>query len=92
MFILWAADIPFRYSTINQLPPVVIHLCWAIQAAIVLAGTRGSGKIYKSIDNGLTWSQVYDSPETFIYTLNTLGNGVVLAGTGENGNVYRSLD
>jgi hypothetical protein len=43
VFILWAADIPFRYSTINQLPPVVIHLCWAIQAAIMLAALWGLG-------------------------------------------------
>ena len=41
VFILWAADIPFRYSTINQLPPLVIRLCWLVQAALMAAGLWG---------------------------------------------------
>jgi len=41
VFILWAGEIPIRYSDINATPPVVIRIGWAIQAAIVLAGLYG---------------------------------------------------
>lgn len=41
VFILWAGEIPFRYSEINALPPVVIRLCWAIQAALFLVALAG---------------------------------------------------
>jgi 4-amino-4-deoxy-L-arabinose transferase-like glycosyltransferase len=41
VFILWAGEIPFRYSEINALPPIVIRLCWAIQAALFLAALAG---------------------------------------------------
>jgi hypothetical protein len=40
-FILWAGDIPFRYSTINRLPPLVIRLGWLIQAAMMAAAVYG---------------------------------------------------
>ena len=33
LFILWAGEIPFRYSEINALSTVTIRACWAIQAA-----------------------------------------------------------
>ena len=32
VFLLWAGEIPFRYSDINRLPALVIRLCWLIQA------------------------------------------------------------
>jgi hypothetical protein len=41
VFILWAAEIPFRYTDINRLPPSVIRLCWALQALICLAALSG---------------------------------------------------
>jgi hypothetical protein len=41
VFVLWAAEIPFRYSDINALPPAVIYLCWAIQAALVCLAVVG---------------------------------------------------
>jgi hypothetical protein len=34
VFVLWAGEIPFRYSDINALPPRLIHAVWAIQAAV----------------------------------------------------------
>jgi hypothetical protein len=34
VFILWAGEIPFRYTDINRLPPMLIYGCWAIQAAL----------------------------------------------------------
>jgi len=41
IFVLWAGEIPVRYSQINALPPMAIYLCWAFQAvvfALALAG------------------------------------------------------
>src|SRR5256885_11974551 len=35
VFILWAGEIPVRYSQINQLPPQLIHgVLWGVQAVI----------------------------------------------------------
>lgn len=34
VFVLWAGEIPFRYSQINTLPPMLIRVCWAVQAAL----------------------------------------------------------
>jgi len=41
VFILWAGEIPIRYSDINATPPLVIRTGWAIQAAIMVAGLYG---------------------------------------------------
>jgi Dolichyl-phosphate-mannose-protein mannosyltransferase len=41
VFILWAGEIPIRYSDINNLPPAVIRIGWAIQALIVGAALYG---------------------------------------------------
>jgi len=41
IFVLWAAEIPFRYSDINSLPRAVIYICWAIQAALVCLAIVG---------------------------------------------------
>jgi hypothetical protein len=41
VFILWAGEIPIRYSDINATPPLVIRTGWAIQAAIMLAALYG---------------------------------------------------
>jgi 4-amino-4-deoxy-L-arabinose transferase-like glycosyltransferase len=32
--ILWAGEIPFRYSDINRLPPALIRFCWLIQVTL----------------------------------------------------------
>ncbi len=38
-FVLWAADVPIRYSDINTTPTIVIRGLWLLQAAlVVLAG------------------------------------------------------
>ena len=42
VFILRAGEIPFRYSTINSLPPAVIRACWAIQALIFCLALAGA--------------------------------------------------
>jgi 4-amino-4-deoxy-L-arabinose transferase-like glycosyltransferase len=41
LFSLWSADIPIRYSQINQTPPVVIRAVWLIQAAILALAAAG---------------------------------------------------
>ena len=42
VFVLWAGEIPFRYSVINDLPKAVIRACWAIQALLFLAACAGA--------------------------------------------------
>ncbi len=39
--ILWAGEIPFRYSDINRLPPALIRVCWLTQAALFAAALVG---------------------------------------------------
>jgi 4-amino-4-deoxy-L-arabinose transferase-like glycosyltransferase len=41
LFILWAGEIPFRYSEINALSTTTIRVCWAIQAVIFLIAIAG---------------------------------------------------
>jgi hypothetical protein len=41
LFSLWSADIPIRYSQINQVPPLVIRAGWLIQAAILALAAAG---------------------------------------------------
>jgi hypothetical protein len=41
VFILWAGEIPIRYSDINRMPPAVIRIGWAIQALIIAAALYG---------------------------------------------------
>jgi 4-amino-4-deoxy-L-arabinose transferase-like glycosyltransferase len=41
VFILWAADIPVRYTAINDLPPLVIRGIWFVQAVLMLAAVAG---------------------------------------------------
>jgi len=41
VFILWAGEIPIRYSEINALPPIVIRIAWLIQAVVLLAALAG---------------------------------------------------
>jgi hypothetical protein len=42
VFVLWAGEIPFRYSQINDLPPVVIRMCWGLQALILALALYGA--------------------------------------------------
>jgi len=41
LFWLWSADIPIRYSQINQVPPLVIRGLWLVQAAILALAAAG---------------------------------------------------
>ena len=48
VFVLWAAEIPFRYSEINALPEWVIRFCWAVQAALFAAAVVGLAALVRS--------------------------------------------
>ena len=41
LFQLWAADVPIRYSQINQLPTMVIRAIWLVQVLVLLAAVAG---------------------------------------------------
>ncbi len=40
-FMLWAADVPIRYSQINQTPTLVIRVIWIVQVLVLLAAVAG---------------------------------------------------
>jgi hypothetical protein len=42
VFILWAGEIPFRYSDINRMPAAVIRACWLLQALLCAAASIGA--------------------------------------------------
>jgi len=46
-FILWAGEIPFRYSDINRLPPALIRVCWLIQAALFAVALVGAAVLFR---------------------------------------------
>jgi 4-amino-4-deoxy-L-arabinose transferase-like glycosyltransferase len=48
VFILWAGEIPIRYSDINSVPPIVIRAIWGAQAAIVLLAVVGLFALFKA--------------------------------------------
>lgn len=40
-FILWATDIPIRFTDINDAPPAIIRLIWALQAVLLAIAAAG---------------------------------------------------
>lgn len=40
-FVLWASDIPIRYTDINQAPVLVIRLIWLLQVILLLIAAAG---------------------------------------------------
>jgi 4-amino-4-deoxy-L-arabinose transferase-like glycosyltransferase len=48
VFILWAGEIPVRYSEINQLPRRLIYAVWAVQALVCLAALAGFVALYRA--------------------------------------------
>jgi 4-amino-4-deoxy-L-arabinose transferase-like glycosyltransferase len=40
-FVLWAAEIPIRYSHINNVRPLIIHSMWTVQAGIMALALIG---------------------------------------------------
>jgi 4-amino-4-deoxy-L-arabinose transferase-like glycosyltransferase len=41
LFVLWAADIPIRYSQINAVPTSVIRAIWLVQVALLVLAAAG---------------------------------------------------
>ena len=48
LFILWAGEIPIRYSDINAVPPILIRACWAVQAVFFLLALWGGFVLLRS--------------------------------------------
>jgi 4-amino-4-deoxy-L-arabinose transferase-like glycosyltransferase len=42
MFVLWAADIPIRYSDINRMPTLVIRGIWLVQVLVLALAAAGA--------------------------------------------------
>jgi photosystem II stability/assembly factor-like uncharacterized protein len=58
-----------------------------------LSGSATNGKIFRSTDDGLTWSDLgQQASATRIYSLTYTSNGIFLAGTSSNGKILRSTD
>jgi 4-amino-4-deoxy-L-arabinose transferase-like glycosyltransferase len=47
LFVLWAADIPLRYSDINDTPPIVIRAIWLAQALLLLVAAAGAVALWR---------------------------------------------
>jgi 4-amino-4-deoxy-L-arabinose transferase-like glycosyltransferase len=47
VFVLWAGEIPFRYSEINQMSPKIKYAGWAIQALLFLAACAGAFVLFR---------------------------------------------
>jgi dolichyl-phosphate-mannose-protein mannosyltransferase len=63
-FVLWAGEIPFRYSDINSLPLILIRVVWAAQALVFAAGCVG---IYALVRRGrVTEALLLASPIAYI--------------------------
>lgn len=41
VFILWAGEIPIRYSDINRVPTIVVRALWALQALVLVVALWG---------------------------------------------------
>jgi hypothetical protein len=48
LFILWAGEIPVRYSDINRLPPWTIRAVWGIQVLLLAAASVGAYSIART--------------------------------------------
>jgi 4-amino-4-deoxy-L-arabinose transferase-like glycosyltransferase len=55
VFLLWAGEIPIRYSDIDQLPTIVIRLIWAVQALIMLAALAGLFALFRAGRTAEAW-------------------------------------
>src|SRR4029077_6814042 len=40
-FLLWAAEIPVRYSDINRMSPLTIRAIWLVQVALIVVAAVG---------------------------------------------------
>jgi len=50
MVILWAGEIPFRYSEINDLPPLLVYFCWAVQLGLLGMAMIGIRTFFRNRD------------------------------------------
>ena len=55
VFILWAGEIPWRYSDINRLPSVLIRAAWAIQSLIFVLALAGAWALARRGATAAAW-------------------------------------
>lgn len=48
LFVLWAGDIPIRYTAINDVPPIVIRVIWLAQTLLLVVAVAGLVGLYRS--------------------------------------------
>jgi hypothetical protein len=72
---------------------VVVHDLLGLDAHTLLAATAPGGRVYRSIDGGLSWTGVVLEEGTIrVYDLARASDGTVYAGTYPYGKVFRSTD
>ena len=65
----------------------------ALDNGVLLVGTSPTGRIYRSLDAGASWSLAQRlGTQTIVNNICDLGAGVVIAGTYNTGQVWRSTD
>jgi len=64
LFTLWAAEIPIRYTDINQVPTVVIRVIWLAQVALVALAAVGLRTIAQS--RGLLEPAILAAPLVYV--------------------------
>lgn len=46
-FVLWAAEIPIRYTDINRTPTLLIRLIWLVQVVLLVAAAAGAVRLWR---------------------------------------------
>jgi hypothetical protein len=46
MFVLWAGEVPIRYSQINQVPRWIVIVIWLLQIALVMLASLGWWRVW----------------------------------------------
>jgi 4-amino-4-deoxy-L-arabinose transferase-like glycosyltransferase len=47
LFVLWAADVPIRFTQIDTTPPWIIRAFWSLQAALILFALYGATRVWR---------------------------------------------
>jgi photosystem II stability/assembly factor-like uncharacterized protein len=84
------------YTDENVLDGVTDQTVWGLASdgdGTVLAGVEGDGRVFRSLDSGVTWDTgVQLGSSTSVNTIFYAETGVFYAGTDDNGKIYSSLD
>jgi len=64
VIILWAGEIPVRYSQINRLPPALIYCCWAVQLVLLAVAMAGIWSLVRRGDRAM--ASLFAAPIVYI--------------------------